>query len=265
MKPNLSISLIKSLNSIELGGYCGWLFKAIYIDKIHETTSSDAMKLGQYLEYLLTGATLRDGSIPKAETTQKGELTANYKNVQSHKETWENIIKVNNFHDLNVSVLLEYKYKGWNLKGIADVIAIREGQAAIIDIKCTGKIDDKWSEYGWEEIHKKPNLYGQAVYYTYLYYRLFNAIPEFYFSVFSSVKSGAAKLLKIEIPYEIDEVCNKVEASLDYAISLLEYQTVLDFPSTDKFMLCQECSFVNCSKRLYSPKPEITSLFNIKF
>jgi hypothetical protein len=267
MKPNLSISLIKSLRAIDLNEACAARIKAIQIDKIYDPSlveEQSAMKLGQYIEYVLTGAKLRDGSIPQAKTTKTG-LAAEYARVEAYKPIWEDELKINNFTEIVTSLQMEYDYMGNNLKCIADVTCKQGEKHVIIDIKSTGFIDNKWEKYGWVEIEKKPEIYAQAVFYVYLYFKLFGVIPDFYFSVFSTGTKPHAKLLKIIIPFDIDEICSKVEHSVDYALSLLEYQNAIGWPSSQNYAHCLDCGWAACDKRLKSPKIQVVELFNIKF
>jgi len=267
-KPNISVSLIKSMRNIDLSETCPARVKAIQIDKIYDPKDhepQDAMKLGQYFEYLLTGATLRDGTIPQAEMTKAGKMAAAYENVQCHKATWEDIVKGNKYIALQTSVLLEANYKGYNLKGIADVVCLQGDKPVIIDIKSTGFIDNKWEEYGWVNIENKPAIYSQAVFYMYLYHRIHGVLPDFYFAVFSTGKTGDAKLLKMNIPYEIEQLYKDVESSVDYAISLIEYQEAIGWPSSENFNHCIKCGWDACTLRLRSPKAKSIELINLKF
>ena len=70
----ISQSFIKSLYEYKRGDLCGLQFKAQYIDGI-EFPSSDAMKLGQWFEYMCTGQTTKFGHIPEADRLKPKKAT----------------------------------------------------------------------------------------------------------------------------------------------------------------------------------------------
>jgi hypothetical protein len=70
----ISQSFIKSLYEYKRGDLCGLQFKAQYIDGV-EFPSSDAMKLGQWFEYMCTGQTTKFGHIPEADRLKPKKAT----------------------------------------------------------------------------------------------------------------------------------------------------------------------------------------------
>jgi CRISPR/Cas system-associated exonuclease Cas4 (RecB family) len=198
-KIKISQSLMKTLFNYKIKEECGLVLKAKYIDG-KSFPSSPAMELGNYFEYICTGALTRDGRTPVAETLKSGKLTTPYERINKQKETFDAIMKEYDF---------EIKHKGYvfqksKYSGIADIIAYDKinKRNIIIDIKTSGLINDKWSNYGWHEdsIENKDELLIQAVHYKMLYEEEFGeANVPFYFFVFSTQNDWEAKIFEIEV------------------------------------------------------------------
>ncbi len=198
-KIKISQSLMKTLYKYKIKEECGLVLKAKYIDG-KSFPSSPAMELGNYFEYICTGALTRDGRTPEAETLKSGKLTTAYERINKQKETFDAIMKE---YDL------EIKHKGYvfqksKYSGIADIIAYDKinKRNVIIDIKTSGLINDKWSNYGWHEdsIENKDELLIQAVHYKMLYEEEFGEenVP-FFFFVFSTQNDWECKVYEIEV------------------------------------------------------------------
>jgi len=110
MRPyNISNSLIKAIDEYALGEMadsCGKQLKAIYLDKTAELHPSDAMKLGQYFEFLATGAKLRDGSEPQPVTIKSGDLSADYKRCGQQAAHFKTQMKYYGFEIIDTGVKL---------------------------------------------------------------------------------------------------------------------------------------------------------------
>ena len=104
--------------------------------------------------------------------------------MQEQKENYHKVLKKYGFDVIGI----DHHFKSKDYSGIADVIAVRDNQKVIIDIKSTGLIEDKWSPYGWhnESLPFNDNLLIQARHYKMLAFEEWGIedIP-FYFFVFS--------------------------------------------------------------------------------
>ena len=232
----ISQSLMKSLYAYSQEKKCGKQIYAQYFDNV-KFPSSAAMDLGNYLEYICTGSLARDGSTPIAETTKKGEPTSKYKIVNEQKNNYNRIIKQYGFKVLSI----DHHFKSDKYSGIADIIAEKDGQKVIIDVKSTGLIEDKWSDFGWHDdfVYKNDNLMIQAKHYKMLAleeWDIFN-IP-FYFFVFSTTNSTDCKVFKIDCSYETLEQ-HKIN-SLG-AIEMLEKTLEVGFKSYPNYKECSKC------------------------
>ena len=102
-KIKLSQSLMKILFKYKIKEECGLVLKAKYIDNI-SFPSSPAMDLGNYFEYICTGALTRDGKTPEPVLLKSGKLSTPYARMEKQKETFDEIMKT---YDLEV------KHKGY--------------------------------------------------------------------------------------------------------------------------------------------------------
>lgn len=219
---NISPTLIKDFDKLTIGNYCGYLFKLLYIDKVLSIPPSPAMKLGQYFEYLATGAKLRDGTIPEPELTKKGELTEPYKKITTQANNFKLIAENLHLSISHVSFVMEYKFGEAQSKGIADIVGEIDGKQCIIDLKTTGHYDNEYDEYGWgdNKLYKKHNLLIQAVHYKLLYNRIYKNDIDFYFWVFNSQNDWENKIIKIDVS---DESINKHEGRIEFVNQMINY------------------------------------------
>jgi hypothetical protein len=190
MKPiKISQSLMKALSEYVQGYECGIAFRELYINKTISKTPSDAMKLGIYFEYMATGALPRSGEAPQAEYVYKGKpnerMATDYERATASAEYFKSLVK---FWDINI-LHTNFTMETETMKGIADLVVEWNGKPAIIDLKYTGLIDDKWSEMGWHKdfVQEKDNLMVQGVMYKMLAKEVLGIDDiDFYFWVFDS-------------------------------------------------------------------------------
>ena len=205
-KPMISQSLIKDLEDYRDGKLCGKQFEAKHILGIR-FPSSDAQKLGQYFEYIATGARNRHGEIPEPEKTQKGELTAKYKLIHEQAENFKRMMDHYGFRIISEGLTLKYK----RFTGILDLVIeftkeVRTkehlypaGTVAIMDLKTSGLLEDKWNEFGWytEAIPGKHKIHLQATHYKWLFLKKLKKDVPFFFAVFSNTNGQECKIIEM--------------------------------------------------------------------
>ena len=227
---------MKSLYAYSQETKCGTQIYAQYFDNV-KFPSSPAMELGNYLEYICTGSLSRDGSTPVAETTKKGEPTSKYKIVNEQKN---NFVKILNKYGFKV-LSIDHHFKSKKYSGIADIIAEKDGVKCIIDVKSTGLIDDKWSDFGWHDdfVYKNDNLMIQAKHYKMLALEEFDIynIP-FFFFVFSTTNPTDCKVFEIDCSHEaLEEHKNNSEGAIEMLNKTLEK----GFKSIPNYKECNKC------------------------
>ena len=203
--PKLSQSLCKALYKYKMGAECGILIEESYINKTN-LPSSEAQELGNYFEYKATGQLPRDGHTPHAKTLKNGKLTLPYQRIHKQVENYQHLMKRLNFEIEQTG----YEFNNPKYSGITDVIAIDNNikskdiykKRIIIDLKTSGLINDKWTDYGWadESIEEKDELLIQAIHYKMLakYEWGIDDIP-FYFMVFSTKNDWEYKVFRVNV------------------------------------------------------------------
>ena len=236
------------------GEYCGLRFKAVYIDKTHSEFTSPAAELGKYFEYICTGATNRDGSIPEAPMTKTG-LSADGKRANEQKKNFDRLYKYINYKS---SITLEHTINGQNFKGVLDIMQEYKGNiSAIRDIKYTGLINDKWSDFGWVNIKYTKHI-NQAKFYIWLYYQINKVILPFYFDVFSSKNEKEFKVIKVTMD---ESALIEFEISLFEGVNMLKFDIETGFIAYPDLMPCSTCPLKNeCKEYTDLPKIEYINL-----
>jgi hypothetical protein len=199
----ISQSFVKEYSKYKQKKSCGLQVKAKYIDGI-KFPSSDVMQVGNYFEFMATGCLPRTGEIPAPEMVYKGtakeKLSTDYERANASAEFFKVVSKELNIEILETGKIISID----NRTGILDIVAKFNNRICVIDLKYSGLLEDKWSEFGWEteSLPYKDNLMVQAVHYTILLSEVCEVDYEdidFYFFVFNSKDPEDAKIIKVNI------------------------------------------------------------------
>ena len=210
-------STIKELFSYKMGDGCGLQFEAKYVKGMDLGGSSDAMRLGQWFEYMCTGALTKFGHVPAPvrlkpkKLTKKeldtglkqedilGELSKKYSDALIHVASFKQMIKENDYEIVDKGLKLYDPILG--IRGDVDVVVRKNGEDKLIfiDTKFSGLLDNKWDDLGWadESLEYKDKIMIQAVHYKMLGKAIYGYEPDFYFWVFSSTNTTDIKNIKV--------------------------------------------------------------------
>jgi hypothetical protein len=262
--PKLSQSLVKELYKYKLKEECGLRIEAKYITKSVEFPSSEAQELGNYFEYKATGQLPRDGHTPEPILLKTGKPSIDYQRMDSQVENFKRIMKRLNFSIEQTG----FTFTNPKYSGITDIIAhdnniktkVANKKRIIIDLKTSGLLHDKWSEYGWadESIEEKDGLMIQAIHYKLLakYEWGIEDIP-FYFMIFSSKNDWEYKVFKVNV----DEATLQIHYN-----NLLNVKKFLDdtmskgWTPYPKFAVCKECPLADNCKH-FTDIPAIQEIY----
>lgn len=263
LKLNISQSLLKEIYEYAQGRMCGLQFEARNIKKIPFPPSA-VQKLGNYFEYLCTGALPRDGKIPEPERKKEkiekviikgkklrngkrakdkiekkivlGELTAPYARMVIQAERFKKTIKAHGIKILKTGVELKYEDK----KGVIDVLAEVDGEQAIIDIKSTGLIGNRFEDTGWDvnTLSEKDKIMIQPVFYKWLWRKLYGRDIPFYFTVFSNTNEYDCLFLKVVID---EDRFPQFENALKNSTEMLANFIRAGFKAIPDVKKCAEC------------------------
>jgi len=253
---NISQSFLKEFNAYKLGQTCGLQVKSKYIDNNYPNESSQVMELGNYFEFMATGALPRDGHIPMAQTVYKGtkkeRLDEKYQRAMDSAIFFKKIVQ-----DYDITILeTSKKVTNNGMTGIIDILAKWRDKIVVIDLKYSGLLYDRWNELGWDidSLPEKHNLMLQPIQYKLLLSYEFN-LPieevEFYFFVFSSTNPHDAKIIKV---VNDDITIQQHLLAVSYVKKELEKPIDVVFKPKPDLLRCFNCGIKeSCSYRMDIP------------
>jgi hypothetical protein len=262
--PKLSQSLVKELYKYKLKEECGLRVEAKYVTKSVDFPSSETQELGNYFEFKATGQLPRDGHVPEAVMLKTGKPAIDYQRMDAQVENFKRVMARLNFTIEKTG----FAFTNTKYSGITDIIAHDNNikskdvmkKRIIIDLKTSGLLHDKWSEYGWadESIEEKDGLMLQAIHYKLLakYEWGIEDIP-FYFMVFSNKNDWEYKIFKVQV----DEVTLQQHYN-----NLLNIKKFLDDTMRNgwipypKYSVCRDCPLANTCKH-FTDIPVVQEVF----
>lgn len=238
----VSQSLMKDYANYKQGNECGLVLKAKYV---HNTKfpSSDAMRLGQYFEYIATGGlpAYGDGTPPEAEVVYKGKpnekLSSAYERAYGSAELFKALIKQFNIEILEVG----WRMLSDTMSGTSDLLVNWNGKKAIIDLKYSGLVDDKWNDIGWHQdfLSQKDKLMIQGVHYSILAEEILGEPVDFFFWVFATQEPRDVRIFQEVIDDTKIELHKRgVKQVFDGINKLIANDSWKPTPSLQKCMNC---------------------------
>jgi len=255
-KFNISNSLLNRYQEYKNAELCGLRFKAVNIEKTHSEFTTDAMNRGKWFEFLCTNAKNRDGSEPVPQTTAKGAFTADYQRIFNQKNNFDKIYKRGDkIYDSDL--IMEQTIDGQNYKAIFDILEYDKEKKpiAIRDIKMTGVINDKWSEYGWVNITYSKHI-NQAKFYIWIYWKRTDIILPFYFDVFSTKNDKEFKMFKVKMDLS---AIKEFEMYLFEAAKMIYFDIETGFIPYPDLMPCNFCP-VRGDCKFFTDMPKIKEI-----
>jgi hypothetical protein len=264
-------SLVKDLIKYQNDNLCGLEFSNKWILQ-QFGQGSKSNKLGHYFEYLCTGALAKgESDAPKPEYTKKGELTSEFQLAKEQSVFFHQLI--NKFGIKLISagdkVIADEKWIGtldilaqW--ESLSNYVNIEWGdnnpnKNVIIDLKYSGLLEDKWSEFGWHNdfLAKKQGTMLQAKHYKFLFWKKYGYNPPFLFFVFDTKEVGKVKVINVDLE---DWELEQHEEFLEKAKRYFEYQLEKGFLPKPKYESCIKCKFSTwCTFKI-----DVPSIINIK-
>jgi hypothetical protein len=194
-------SMVKDLVKYQKKQLCGLLFQNKWIlQQFGKGTKSN--NLGHYFEYLCTGALAKgETEAIKPETTKKGELSADFKVAQQQAIYFKEVIQKYGIKLLSAGekVIAEEQWVGTlDIKARWDDVFKSNDiyhdpnnteNIVVIDLKYSGLLEDKWSEFGWHTdspSKKSKELCFKPIHYKFLFWKEYGFNPPFLFFVFDS-------------------------------------------------------------------------------
>lgn len=229
---NISQSLIKAYLEYCKGDLCGLQLEAIYIQNLFQI-DSESMALGRYFEFIATGQRPKDGSTPTPLRTAKGHLTAEYKRAEDQAKRFKPFCEQMDIEILETGTYIQRD----GMEGTLDIIALvkfeGEKEKAVIDLKYSSKLYDRWDKYGWDinTLPEKDFHMIQARMYHHL-----SGLP-FYFWVFSS-SDDDSQFIRVKIDKNDRSIFNDLVEAIRQGI---EIESIQGFRPIPEYKRCKEC------------------------
>lgn len=279
-------SFIKSMRAYIEGKGCGTILRAQWIEGRQFDTASEAMLLGCYFEWLLTGAIPKDGKTPEPKymisaikknggsTTGLGiaDMYEPYRqahaNAQMVKEYWGEMGIRPYDTGLKNGIMSSLKLMMGRFEGTLDVVmeivveklvfdsglTLVKGDLFIMDMKYSGLIDDKWAEMGWMFTDEQLKYHRTQVdQYSWLMLQKLKKLVPFVFMVVSP-SGSQVKMFHVETN---EEQLNKHIAEGNSLAESLQFLEENDgFEPRPEFNKCQACPMRGeCPHRHLYPHP----------
>jgi hypothetical protein len=261
----ISQSMMKDLVAYLQDEQCGLLICEKYFNGLI-TPPSKAMLLGQYFEFQLTGALPKGDVIPEPEMVYKGtpkeKLSADFERsiiaVQYAKQMLKHYgiqtIKAGLTIGTNNMVGTVDIYAEWNDQHKFNTEVSPETKVCFIDLKYSGRFDEKWDEFGWDvdSLDQKHKLMIQGVHYKLLAKEagIHENIP-FYYFVFDSKNPTNAKI----VHQNVDEVTSMRHVDMvEKAIDFYEKARKNGLKAKPNPKRCNECPInYKCTSKVIFP------------
>lgn len=252
MKLRISQSLIRDWWNYKEGNLCGEVFRRVWITKDLSIDAGELAQMGQYFEFLCTGAVLRDGTEPLPVLTQAKKPIAKQQYLIDQVPLWKKAVEHYGITDIEINKAIEVDAGEYIIVVRPDVICnMPDRGKSIIDIKSTGLLNDKgYNDYSWnkEYIGKKPKLTIQAKITKLACQDAFHIenIPFLWF-VFSSTGDGDALFGEAYInKYQITKTVDLLEET----VSMIEIEQILGFTFHPEYKRCKDCPLnISCSEK----------------
>jgi len=208
---------------------------------------------------MCTGALPRTGEVPEPIKLKNGNLSADYERMLYHIDKFKEIVDNYNIKikEIGKEIIVD------RIKGILDIWCEIDGIPAIIDLKTSAQIGNRWEDYGWDDRNFQYSTHIlQPAIYKYLIYKEtgFEDIP-FYYLVFSTKNTD---ILFWEVKYiDFDETCKQIEKLANELDAFIKYNSESEFWPICDYKFCQICK-MNCTFRQEIPKIE-TKFLKLNF
>jgi hypothetical protein len=261
----ISQSMMKDLVAYLQDEECGLLIYEKYFKGLI-TPPSKAMLLGQFFEYMLTGALPKGNNVPEPEMVYKGtpkeKLSADFERCVMSVEYAKRLLDGYGIKTVKAGLTISTDklvgtvdiYAEWTDQHKYNSQVSPEVKTCFIDLKFTGRFDDKWEEFGWhvDSLDQKHKLMIQGVHYKLLAKEagIHENIP-FYYFVFDAKDPNNAKI----IHQNVDDVTSMRHVEMvDKAIEFYEKARKNGLKAKPTPKRCNECPInTNCQSKMVFP------------
>lgn len=242
-------SLIKDLLKYQDDELCGLVFTNKWINK-NFGKSTISNNLGHYFEYLATGSLPKSGVVPIPENTKQYDILK--KQVEYFKYLFEK--KEIYITESGLEISVDNKWIGtldivanWKNIFLDENVYLdpkNKNFQVIIDLKYSGLLENKYSEFGWEteSLSENKRTLLQAIHYKFLYWKKYGINAPFFFFVFDSKTPKLMKPIHVNIS---EEQLIEHENYLQKAKRFFEFNLKIGYKPKPEYKRCIECDYVD--------------------
>ena len=262
-KIKTSQTILNTYEKYLAGEECGEYLKLVFIEEKCESRKSVPMAMGERFEYEALGNRNRKGNIPEAFMNMNGSVSAKQKGITVQSTNFREWMIKNNYRIISKAQGMSLEFDEFFLTGIADAIIERDGEYIIMDLKYSGNLNNKDSEWGWhpETLLSHKGKIRQMIIYLYLLNHVEfkeKKINKFIFYVASSSDENQF------VPFEIVVSDEAIEREMNDIIELakqLSFEYEIGLTARPTMGRCQECP----AKDICTKKGETQSTLILNF
>jgi len=245
---------------------CGLVFVEKYINGNFDLFPPTlTQKLGNWFEFCCIGATTKSKDVPQPVYLKDGKtLSAPYQKMEKQVANYK---KFMDFYGIKV-IEIQSKWIVDGLEGTLDCLCeatkdikdkignviINAGEQFIMDIKTTGLLDDKWSDYGWEldNLSNKEKIIRQPLHYKYLSILKYGYEMKFLYLLFSTTNEDDFRSILFHSDSDHIELH---KAFIAWSVQWLKHFIKVGFDPNPDVSRCADCPIkVGCKHFAYVPK-----------
>lgn len=271
MIKKITQSFTKDAQDYFAGTLCGNIMKEKWVNERLIELDSKAAALGAYFEYYFTLLVTGKGTLPKDGKVPERGMYANGKQPLAPYALAEaNAVRLKEYFELMGLKVLRagVKLTKGRFEGTIDLMvecmkAIefdagkkwKVGDIFIFDLKYSGLLDDKWSNFGWIGLlspgpHIQKDYHKvQAIHYSYI-----GGDYPFYYLVVSSTNENDIGLFHVGVTEEISQQYRDEAAGL---FEKFEFEAKIGFEARPSISVCNGCPLKGeCKDKHTYPHPK---------
>lgn len=177
-KIEISQSLMTMYEKYKNGTECGEYMKLVYIDKLVETPSSDSMRMGARFEYEALGNLDYNGRVPEAFYNLNGTLSKKQTIITVQASNFKEWMLLEGNTKISQGERKYLEFDNYKFSVMRDLVyEDADGHRIICDLKMSGNLGIKESEWGW---HKDTLLQSQYKVTQAIFYYLFDVLEGYF-------------------------------------------------------------------------------------
>ena len=147
----ISQSLMNEYRKYKKGESCGEYLNRVYLLRDIESETSDPMRMGSRFEYEALGNMDYHGNVPEPFMNKNGSPSTKQFMIAAQVQNFKEWFTKNGYEILERGVRHDFEFDDFILSGMIDLVfKDQSGKVYICDLKMSGNLGNKESEWGWD-------------------------------------------------------------------------------------------------------------------